>query len=71
MKPLEIRLPEIIQEYLTKTEISQVDLAEKADINPSVLSRIIHSRPKRVDIETVNKLRAVIKFTAGELLGEE
>jgi ribosome-binding protein aMBF1 (putative translation factor) len=64
------RLPQIVQDYLDKHEMSQVVLAKKADIDPASLSRLLRTDTKRVDLETASKLQKIIGFKASELIVE-
>jgi DNA-binding Xre family transcriptional regulator len=68
--PLKNRLPEIVQKWLDENGVSITKLAQQADINPSTLSIMLKKNPRRIDLDTVEKLRKVIKFELSDIIEE-
>lgn len=69
---LKNRLPEIVKEWLDAQDpkVSITELAQRAKLNPSTLSYMLRSDPRRIDLNTVESLHDVIGFDLAEVIVE-
>lgn len=67
MTPLRIRLLEALE----SANLSQKDLAEKAQVREATISAIARGKTKRIALDTLDRIAKALGVTPGELLETE
>lgn len=65
---LESNLQKIVRDWLRDNDVTQKDLATKAGIKESQLSRLLNSNTVQLDLRTATALWQVIQFDPAELV---
>lgn len=69
MKSLYVMIGERIQEYLNQYNISQKDFAEKINVSPQVMNKIIQGR-KAINAIEIQQIAIALSISTNDLVGE-
>lgn len=68
MKDIKIIVGQNIKKYRLKKKLTQVELADKADIDYKYLQRIEGKNPPNLKVETIEKISQALKIQGKILL---
>jgi transcriptional regulator with XRE-family HTH domain len=63
-------MPNLVRSYLAEKNMTQREFAKKVGVDEAVISRILNTQSKRIDLGTVEILRAEIGFGLDEIVIE-